>query len=247
MRIEGRRRSRQDHDSRTGRIPQFSLPSFPSFSVLPNVAEPLWKTHYEMSASQCSHKYWSGGCQKSAKGLNCEIGLRTRTYHVLSGSVLSVWGTVEAVINSSGLQRTMQLIRLKTEDQKRIVGCLIPNNVVGNIVGHLHRLQSGEQSFSSSSSSSGVNRGLAHRGPTSSNASLPPSQPVSAQMAQLQRRTASPTLPRQPASASAATSTSKVGVKTTVTLSDDDDDDDPDDAELLGLMGAGKKTLDLFM
>ena len=229
------------------------------------MAEPLWKSHYEMSATQCSHKYWSGGCQKSAKGLLCEIGLRTRTYHVLSGSVMSVWGTVESVINSSGLQKTMQLIRLKTEDQKRIVGCLIPNNVVGNIATHLSRLQNGEPV------SGAPQRGQIIRASTPSTASgfqqrpqqqqqqqqqrpqqqqqqqqRPQQQhaasPQMLQMHQAQRRTASPTL-RVPPSAS----TTKDDKDAASVSDDSDDDDDPDDAELLGLIGSGKKTLDLFM
>ena len=53
----------------------------------------------------------------------CETGLRCRTYYVLSGSVLSVWTKVESVLASSpGLASRMQIIRLRTEEGKRIVG-----------------------------------------------------------------------------------------------------------------------------
>lgn len=57
-------------------------------------------------------------------GLKCEIGLRTRTYHVLTGSVLSVWNKVEMVIASTpgASHNKMQVIRLRTEDGQRIVG-----------------------------------------------------------------------------------------------------------------------------
>ncbi len=57
-------------------------------------------------------------------GLPCEIGLRSRTYHVLSGSVLGCWTKVEAVLASlpGGHATRMQIIRLKTEDGLRIVG-----------------------------------------------------------------------------------------------------------------------------
>lgn len=57
-------------------------------------------------------------------GLQCEIGLRTRTYHVLSGSVLSVWSKVENVLTSlpGGNSSKMQIIRLRTDDKRRIVG-----------------------------------------------------------------------------------------------------------------------------
>ena len=66
----------------------------------------------------------SGNCKKTISGLPCEIGLRTRQYHVLSGSVLSVWSRVEAVlasISSSNMSK-MQIIRLRTDDGQRIVG-----------------------------------------------------------------------------------------------------------------------------
>ena len=54
----------------------------------------------------------------------CEAGLRRRTYHILSGSVLSVWTKVESVLSSTpgGIASRMQIIRLRTEDGKKIVG-----------------------------------------------------------------------------------------------------------------------------
>jgi len=56
-------------------------------------------------------------------GLQCEIGLRCRTYFVLCGSVLSVWTKVENVLSSvSGSNVKMQIVRLRTEDGQRIVG-----------------------------------------------------------------------------------------------------------------------------
>lgn len=58
--------------------------------------------------------------------------MRRRTYSILSGSVLSVWGRVEAVLSrygSSG-QNKMQVIRLKTQEGKKVVGTVIPKNCV---------------------------------------------------------------------------------------------------------------------
>lgn len=57
--------------------------------------------------------------------MKCEIGLRTRNYHVLTGSVLSVWNKVEMAIASSpgsSQQNKMQIIRLRTDQGKRVVG-----------------------------------------------------------------------------------------------------------------------------
>lgn len=57
-------------------------------------------------------------------GLPCEIGLRTRKYHILSGSVLSVWSKVESVLASvlGGINSKMQIMRLRTDSNERIVG-----------------------------------------------------------------------------------------------------------------------------
>ena len=64
-----------------------------------------------------------GNCKKASVGLQCEIGLRCRTYFVLCGSVLSVWTKVENVLSSvSGTNVKMQIVRLRTEDGQRIVG-----------------------------------------------------------------------------------------------------------------------------
>ena len=69
-----------------------------------------------------------GSCKKRTLGLGvCEVGLRTRAYYVLSGSVLSVWTKVEQVLaNVHGGGSRMQIIRMQTEDGDRIIGTLIP-------------------------------------------------------------------------------------------------------------------------
>lgn len=76
----------------------------------------------------CQHKYFHGRCQSETNGVYCETGRRTRTYFVLSGSVLSVWPVVEDVL-SGGLscrevKRTqrMQIIRVRTQQNQKIVG-----------------------------------------------------------------------------------------------------------------------------
>ena len=38
-------------------------------------------------------------------GLQCEVGLRTKSYNVLAGSVLSVWTQVEQVLTYDGNRR----------------------------------------------------------------------------------------------------------------------------------------------
>ncbi|XP_025091895.1 protein strawberry notch homolog 1-like isoform X1 [Pomacea canaliculata] len=100
--------------------------------VVPDEARSSWEDQYFASAHVCIHAYWNGHCKKTSLGLNCEIGLRTRQYHVLSGSVLSVWSRVESVLTSlpGGTASKMQIIRLRTDDGQRIIGSLIPPNCV---------------------------------------------------------------------------------------------------------------------
>ncbi|KAK3751828.1 hypothetical protein QZH41_013286, partial [Actinostola sp. cb2023] len=57
-------------------------------------AKAFWINQYESSFSQCSHAYWKGNCKRSTLGLSCEVGLRRRSFNILSGSVLSVWTKV---------------------------------------------------------------------------------------------------------------------------------------------------------
>lgn len=73
-----------------------------------------------------------GNCKKASVGLQCEVGLRCRTYYVLCGSVLSVWNEVELVLAPvSGTNVKVQIVRLRTEDGQRIVGMF--RNPLGKI------------------------------------------------------------------------------------------------------------------
>ncbi|XP_035691561.1 protein strawberry notch homolog 1-like isoform X1 [Branchiostoma floridae] len=103
--------------------------------VTPDEAEPHWVSQYNSSLAQCSHAYWRGNCKRVSLGLSCEIGLRRRTYHVLSGSVLQVWSKVESVLVSMpGSQSKMQVVRIKTQQGKKVVGTLIPGNCIPALV-----------------------------------------------------------------------------------------------------------------
>ncbi|KAG8237954.1 hypothetical protein J437_LFUL016299 [Ladona fulva] len=93
-----------------------------------------WTEQYEASLDTCSHAYWRGNCRNVGLGLDCEVGLRRRTYNVLSGSVLSVWSRVEGVLAArSGHNSKMQVVRLRTECGVKIVGTLIPNSCVESL------------------------------------------------------------------------------------------------------------------
>ncbi|XP_066942109.1 protein strawberry notch homolog 1 isoform X2 [Macrobrachium rosenbergii] len=102
--------------------------------VTPDEAQEHWEEQYKASSHTCSHAYWQGNCRRVNSGLECEIGLRRRTYHVLCGLVLNVWAKVEDVLASSPHSSTkMQVVRLKTSDGIKLVGTLIPNNLVGRL------------------------------------------------------------------------------------------------------------------
>ncbi|XP_052798983.1 protein strawberry notch homolog 1-like isoform X2 [Mya arenaria] len=143
--------------------------------VLPEEAQRYWEEQYNMSANTCSHAYWRGQCKKISLGLPCEVGLRTRTYYVLSGSVLSVWNKVESVLASlpSTMQTKMQIIRLRTDDNQRIVGSLIPSNAVqplSNVLG-----QSCSKTYTEKHSGS-AKPTLKEEAAASDNIDAPPSQ-----------------------------------------------------------------------
>ncbi|XP_067015400.2 protein strawberry notch isoform X2 [Anabrus simplex] len=94
-------------------------------------AEKHWTQQYTTSVTTCSHAYWRGNCKNVTLGLDCEVGLRRRTYNVLAGSVLSVWSRVENVLAArTGHNSKMQVVRLRTGEGVKIVGTLIPNSCV---------------------------------------------------------------------------------------------------------------------
>lgn len=92
-------------------------------------AEIPWTEQFIASSNTCSHIYYQGTCRNKTVGLDCEIGLKRRTYFILSGSVLSVWARVENILATTNSSK-MQVIRLRTTSNKKIVGILIPKSCV---------------------------------------------------------------------------------------------------------------------
>jgi len=109
--------------------------------------EEHWQKQFESSAKTCSHAFWKGNCKNRMGGMECEVGLRRKTYNVLTGSVLSVWTLVESVLTNDGQKKgqhaKMQVVRMRLEDSegvdgpqkgRRIVGTLIPTTAVDQLV-----------------------------------------------------------------------------------------------------------------
>ncbi|KAA8584287.1 hypothetical protein FQN60_008072, partial [Etheostoma spectabile] len=87
------------------------------------------KKKFKKVLSEDAKQHWTdqyklrGNCKKASVGLQCEVGLRCRSYYVLCGSVLSVWNELEEVLTPvSGTNVKVQIVRLRTEDGQRIVG-----------------------------------------------------------------------------------------------------------------------------
>ncbi|EDW37031.1 GL26016 [Drosophila persimilis] len=100
--------------------------------VAPEVAQMYWQHQYETCLTRCSHSFWNRPCPNPN---SCELGLRVRTYHVLSGLMLPIWGRIEKIIERNG--RKIQIIRVKTDVNKKIVGTVVPPCVYNELVADL--------------------------------------------------------------------------------------------------------------
>ncbi|KAF1762770.1 hypothetical protein GCK72_011033 [Caenorhabditis remanei] len=102
-------------------------------------AKEVWKQQYDSAANMCQHNYIYSKCRTESNGTYCEVGRRTRTYFVLSGSVLSVWPIVEEVLSTGGDRKSsrMQVIRVRTEQDQKIVGLLVLPTHVRSLVTQL--------------------------------------------------------------------------------------------------------------
>ncbi|XP_034667121.1 protein strawberry notch homolog 1 [Drosophila subobscura] len=114
--------------------PQVKIENLASISlryvlVSPEEAQEYWQHQYDICLDKCSHVFWSRLCPNPN---SCEVGLRVRTYHVLSGLMLPIWGRIEKIIERNG--RKIQIIRVKTDVNKKIVGTLVPSSVYNELV-----------------------------------------------------------------------------------------------------------------
>ncbi|OQR69151.1 Protein strawberry notch-like [Tropilaelaps mercedesae] len=102
--------------------------------VSPDDAQDSWESQYTSSEHTCSHAYWTGVCRKAGIGIPCDAGLRSRTYHVLAGSVFTVWSKVESALSANNMVSfKLQVVRLKTESGLRIVGTMVPSTCVQSL------------------------------------------------------------------------------------------------------------------
>ncbi|XP_017037289.1 protein strawberry notch homolog 1 isoform X2 [Drosophila kikkawai] len=100
--------------------------------VEPEAARDFWQQQHDLCLDKCSHVYWNGACPFAA---GCEVGLRVRPYHVLSGLMLPIWDRIEVILEKSG--HKIQIIRVKTDVNKKIVGTVVPHGVYDALVADL--------------------------------------------------------------------------------------------------------------
>ncbi|EDV57981.1 protein strawberry notch homolog 1 [Drosophila erecta] len=117
--------------------PQVRLETHGSISsryvkVSPEEAQKYWVQQYDLCLNMCSHVYWNRTCPMPT---GCEVGLRMRTYHVLSGLMLPIWDRIELIIVKNG--HKIQIIRVKTDVNKKIVGTVVPHAVYDALVADL--------------------------------------------------------------------------------------------------------------
>lgn len=109
--------------------------------TLPKEAEHLWLDQFNRSLSSCAHLYWNN--KDNSYGMrcnyakNCSLGLRMRSYHVLSGLIERIWERVAQIIEKTG--RHLQIARVSLEPNHKVVGILIPESAYRRIVADLSR------------------------------------------------------------------------------------------------------------
>ena len=106
-------------------------------------AEALWKDIYDRSESSCFHQLYHNKCKIEKGGYICEQGKRKKEVHILSGSILAIWSTIERVISTDN---KLQIVRI-CSSTARFIGIEIPEKNVDELKKVLN-----EMSESSSSS-----------------------------------------------------------------------------------------------
>ncbi|XP_006898070.1 PREDICTED: protein strawberry notch homolog 2 [Elephantulus edwardii] len=79
-------------------------------------------------------------CRLVQEGKECVQGLRLRHHYMLCGALLRVWGRIAAVIAEITSSSYLQIVRLKTKDQKKQVGIKIPESCVYRVLQELQAM-----------------------------------------------------------------------------------------------------------
>lgn len=82
-----------------------------------------WDRIYTQSERQCIHMCLYNTCSRVVAGMRCDVGLRYKTYTVMSGGVLTAWPYLERTVPQS--TQRLQIVRVKLSEHDRVIGKLI--------------------------------------------------------------------------------------------------------------------------
>ncbi|XP_006876775.1 PREDICTED: protein strawberry notch homolog 2 [Chrysochloris asiatica] len=105
-------------------------------------AQEHWESNYLFSLKHCSHVAWNQHCRLVQEGKDCVQGLRLRHHYMLCGALLRVWGRIAAVMAEITSSSYLQIVRLKTKDQKKQVGIKVPEVCVRRVLQELQLMDS---------------------------------------------------------------------------------------------------------
>ncbi|XP_054166800.1 protein strawberry notch homolog 1-like [Oppia nitens] len=100
----------------------------------------LWKELYDLSDTRCSHILWNGSCKRLITKQMCNVGVRKHKYCILSGAVLTIWPELEKAIPYLQSHR-LQIVRLKTGENSKFIGPMVPPAYVEVVKQTLQQLQ----------------------------------------------------------------------------------------------------------
>ncbi|XP_038634265.1 protein strawberry notch homolog 2-like isoform X1 [Scyliorhinus canicula] len=103
-------------------------------------AKDIWQNLYNFSFLKCSHAAWNGKCKLIQQGKECVQGMRLRHYYMLCGALLRVWNKVGNIMSDITSSSHLQIVRLKTKDQRKQVGIKIPEACIYSVVGELKKM-----------------------------------------------------------------------------------------------------------
>ncbi|XP_074301676.1 protein FORGETTER 1-like isoform X1 [Silene latifolia] len=90
-----------------------------------------WEDEFEVSSKQCMHG------PKCKVGSSCTVGRRIQDVNVLGGLILPIWNVIEKALSKQAREshRRIRIVRVETTtDKQSIVGLLIPNAAVEDVL-----------------------------------------------------------------------------------------------------------------
>lgn len=105
-----------------------------------DAAEQGWSRQYTRALTDCMH---GPNCRNRQL---CTVGKRERVVHLVSGSLLPVWGVLERVIGAGRHSRrcVLKVTRVRMDDGTRIIGIVVPSGeTVQRIVAEIAKVEAG--------------------------------------------------------------------------------------------------------